>query len=64
MGFKKQKEWDRRKNKYCLMHNIPLIRIPYWAIEDLTLKDILTNPTYRVKSKYHNDDLISSGVRK
>ena len=64
MGFKKQKEWDRRKNKYCLMHNIPLIRIPYWTIEDLTLKDILTNPTYRVKSKYHNDDLISSGVRK
>ena len=63
-GFKKQREWDRRKNKYCLMNKIPLIRIPYWALEDLTLKDVLTNPAYRVVSKYHNDDLINKGVRK
>ena len=25
----KQKENDRRKNAYCLAHNIPLYRIPY-----------------------------------
>lgn len=62
-GFKRQQEWDRRKNSYCLMHNIPLIRIPYWDLEIITLKSILTNPLYRVISKYHNDNLIKKGCK-
>lgn len=53
-GFKKQQEWDVRKNKYCLMHNITLIRIPYWDLEDLTLKKIFNSPQYIVRNKYHN----------
>lgn len=53
--FKKQQEWDRRKNSYCIMHNIPLIRIPYWDLDTITLNSIFTNTDYRVKSKYHND---------
>lgn len=32
---------DRIKNKYCLDKNIPLIRIPYWKIDSLTIKDLL-----------------------
>lgn len=56
-GFKKQQEWDRRKNKYCLMHRIPLIRIPYWDLEELTLKKLFNTPEYIVKTKYHNDYL-------
>lgn len=56
-GFKKQQEWDRRKNKYCLMHNIPLIRVPYWDLEELTLKKLFNTPEYIVKSKYHLDYL-------
>lgn len=51
-------EWDRRKNSFCLMNNIPLIRIPYWDLEQLTLKKVLTEEKYRVKSKYHTDELI------
>lgn len=62
--FLKAKERDRKKNRYCLMHNIPLIRIPYWDLESLTLNELLTNPAYRVNNIYHNDYLISSGVRK
>ena len=57
-GFKKSLEWDRRKNKYCLVHNIPLIRIPYWDYDTLTFKKIFTEPSYQVKTKYHNDILI------
>ena len=56
-AFQKQQEWDRKKNKYCLLNNIPLIRIPYWDLEDLTLQKIFYSPAYRVKNKYHNDML-------
>lgn len=36
-GFQRQKEMDIKKNKYCLLRCIPLIRIPYWEIDNLTL---------------------------
>lgn len=55
--FLKQQERDRKKNSYCLAHSIPLIRIPYWEIDNITLNEILTNPKYRVKTIYHNDML-------
>lgn len=45
------------------MHNIPLIRIPYWDLEDLTLKKVLTEPSYIVKDKFHIDNLRRQGVR-
>ena len=60
--FRQTQEWDRRKNAYCLRKNIPLIRIPYWDYENLTIEKILTNPSYRVTSKFHND-LLSSEVK-
>jgi len=43
--LKKQKEHDKRKNKYCEKHNIRLIRIPYWEFDNIEniLKDILIN---------------------
>lgn len=54
-SFKRQQEWDRRKNKYCLMHGFPLIRVPYWDYDNLTFESLFTNPAYRVCNKYHND---------
>ena len=39
--FKKQRERDLIKNKYCFDHNIPLIRIPYnaeYTLDDLKLE--------------------------
>lgn len=53
--FKQAQERDRIKNKYCLLHNIPLIRIPYWEIENLTYKKIFNTPTFIVRNKFHND---------
>ncbi len=56
--FRHMQANDRRKNEYALAHNIPLFRIPYWDIDFIeSLADIL-RPQYRVKTKFHNDDLI------
>lgn len=60
-AFRRQQEWDRRKNKYCLLHNIPLIRVPYWDLENLTLNDLFTNKKFVVKDKFHNDILRRQG---
>ena len=39
--FLKAQERDRRKNSYALSHNIPLVRIPYWERDNITLDMIL-----------------------
>lgn len=54
----KQKEHDRIKNSYCLAHNIPLYRIPYWEIKNLTIPSLLFQNKFKVTSKWHNDYLI------
>lgn len=38
-NFKAQQKRDSIKNEYCLLHNIPLIRIPY-THTDITLEDL------------------------
>lgn len=35
------KEYDNIKNEWCKKNNIPLIRIPYYKINTLNLKDLL-----------------------
>lgn len=35
------KRRDNIKNLYCKTNNIPLIRIPYWKLQTLSLKDLL-----------------------
>lgn len=56
-SFTAAQERDRRKNSYCLAHNIPLYRIPYWDLENIkSLADILTE-TNLVETKWHNDNL-------
>ena len=37
----KTKERDNFKNQWCKEHSIPLIRIPYWKLETLTIEDLL-----------------------
>ena len=39
---------DKIKNEYALSHNIPLVRIPYWERDKITLEMIL-GPTYEVR---------------
>ena len=62
-GFLQGRERDRIKNEYCIIHNIPLYRIPYWDFNDINERTILS-PKYRVISKWHNDRLINSLERK
>ena len=50
---------DRKKNDYCLAHRIQLYRIPYWEIDNITSIHHLFNNKFLVKSRYHNDKLIS-----
>ena len=50
-------ERDRRKNSYCLAHNIPLYRIPYWDLNSISTLDDIFSESHRVRSKFHNDYL-------
>ena len=56
-AFLKGQEHDRQKNSYCLAHNIPLYRIPYWDVYKLQSADQLFQPKYLVTSRWHNDNL-------
>lgn len=58
IGFRRQKEHDIKKNKYCLFHHIPLIRIPYWELDNLTLQKIFNTPSFVVHTATHNINLI------
>lgn len=42
-----QKNYDKMKTEYCLTHSIPLVRIPYWERNNITLTTLLDN-TYLV----------------
>lgn len=37
------------KNNYALFHNIPLVRIPYTELNNITLEMLLEDNTYLVK---------------
>lgn len=39
-NLKAQQERDIIKNQWCKDNNIPLIRIPYWHLKDLTIEDL------------------------
>lgn len=58
-AFLKGQEHDRQKNSYCLAHNIPLYRIPYWKIANTnSLSEIFCEENL-VKERWHNDKLLS-----
>lgn len=38
-------ERDKKKTDYCLKNNIPLIRIPYYKKQDLTIEDLKLQTT-------------------
>jgi hypothetical protein len=40
-GLEDQQIRDRLKNQYAKEHNIPLVRIPYWERDKITLDMIL-----------------------
>ena len=49
-AFEKVVERDQKKNNYCIEHKIPLIRIPYKQLDQLSINDLkleTTNFIYR-----------------
>lgn len=48
-NFHKQLSHDKIKNEYCKKHNIPLIRIPYYEIQDDNMEYFL----FDMLKKYH-----------
>lgn len=47
--MEKTQKRDKIKNKWCEKYNIPLIRIPYWVIDNLTIDDLLLTSKYLLK---------------
>ncbi len=58
-AFKKNQEHDRQKNSYCLANDLPLYRIPCWELPNLRTVNDIIQPKFCVKSKWHNDLLVS-----
>ena len=48
-NWEHRKERDNLKNIFSINNNIPLVRVPYWKRDDLTLEDLLGNK-YLIKS--------------
>ena len=44
-NFEKTIERDKKKTDYCLKNNIPLIRIPYYKKQNLTIEDLKLQTT-------------------
>ena len=55
--FQYRAQTDRLKNQYCLLNDIALYRIPYTDINLLKNSASLKTSRYRVKTKWHNDNL-------
>lgn len=47
-SLKDRQEKDLRKNDYCKRNNIPLIRIPYTELNNLTLQDLMLDSKYKI----------------
>lgn len=56
--FMKQQEHDREKNSYALANRIPLYRIPYWEMKNITSFKDMTADKFLVRNKWYNDELI------
>lgn len=55
---------DRLKNSYALSHKINLYRVPEWEFDNIkTVQDML-NPSFLVKSKWHNDQIYREYLRR
>ena len=49
-----RKKCDKAKNEYALSHNLPLVRIPYWELKNLTF-EMLFDEKFLVKEEKNND---------
>lgn len=43
--YKVTKQRDMEKNEYCWSHNIPIIRLPYWEYDNISIDDLKLETT-------------------
>ena len=48
---------DKIKNEYCWSHNIPIIRIPYTHLNQLTIQDLIIETSTFVIRKDNNEEV-------
>lgn len=48
-NFKKTQKYDIYKNNWCKENNIPIIRIPYTQLNQLSLSDLLLSSSYLIQ---------------
>ena len=48
-------ERDKFKNNWCKENNIPIIRIPFWEIDNLVIEDLMINSKFLVGG-FEEDD--------
>ena len=51
-----RKEIDNKKTQYALSHNIPLVRIPYWERDNITI-DLILGDKYLIKETADAPDM-------
>lgn len=54
--LEKTKVRDKIKNEWCRKNNIPLIRIPYWAKDSLTLEDLTLKSQFLLAQEGGDDE--------
>lgn len=55
MTLEEQQQRDKEKNQIAFTHNIPLIRIPYWYLDNLTIEQILSDKFLIKEEKIKNE---------
>lgn len=50
------------KNNYCLINSIPLIRIPYYHLKDLTINDLLLSTSNFIYKELKNEKVESCNI--
>lgn len=53
--LEQRQQKDKLKNEYCLQHNIPLVRIPYWEKKNIDFNMLFNDQTYEIKGEDKNE---------
>lgn len=47
---------DKKKNDWCMQNNIPIIRIPYWEKDNLSIEDLTLNSRFLLRKDIAEDE--------
>lgn len=58
ISFSERQNRDKKKNDYCFRNKIPIKRIPYWALDSLSIDDLLSDKFLVKESENNGNGLI------